>query len=811
MVSLSAKRRGTVFSFFLFLVESRVARDGTRPPRTFPRNGSDLFSRDPSSTIDRRDDDAFRLCFFSAHKSTESQLRAVSAALEKQPITLIQGPPGTGKTRIVLSLLSAILHASPGSANARFGHETDLKKFLSRREDAPRRKADAKTVVKNHRAVSPWMRGAENPRDAPPEATRTLPTETTYSFQRPETPEIVGESARRRTKVLVCAPSNAALDEIVMRIMHTGLLGPDGNAYSPTLVRVGVNAHRGVEKVSMETLVRERVGSDDEESDERDQNASEKKFERALERDRVKLAILDEASVVCSTLSFSGSGMFARMTKKFDVVVVDEAAQAVEPSTLVPLCYGAKQCFLVGDPKQLPATVLSSAATAKGYTRSLFKRFEECGYPVYLLKTQYRMHPEIRRFPSSAFYGDALEDGPAMRRRATRPWHGNPLFRPFVFFDVAGTERRPDGASWANDDEARFVAALVKRLISDHPSLLNEDEISGAGVGVISPYKAQVKVIRKLLEQALGPERARFVDVNSVDGFQGREKEVCVFSVTRAPRTDKKNAAEGTKKKNLLGFVADERRVNVGLTRARSSLLVVGSAKALQTDANWGGLVKSANERRLIVKPTGGKTAAAFDAFVAKHSARYDEDDLSGDDDDLNDAAIDDDDDETNDVRLGETETETLNPSRGLGLGDDDENERKKHVHKPEWTGAVGKSAAERRDDAAKARAARDDDDDDAVGENISGFAPEGVRDELVTEASNVRGVGQADDYAGPGNDEDDGDLDAFAQAPESAAKKRTAGARRAPTEKISNASEKKRGAEKTATGAPPKRARGKK
>jgi senataxin len=204
-----------------------------------------------------------------------------------------------------------------------------------------------------------------------------------------------------------------------------------------------------------------------------------------------------------------------------------------------------------------------------------------------------------------------------------------------VFFDVNGTERRPDGASWANDDEARLVAALVKRLIADYPSLLNEDEVSGAGVGVISPYKAQVKVIRKFLEQALGSEKARFVDVNSVDGFQGREKEVCVFSVTRAPRVDKKDTAEETKqKKNLLGFVADERRVNVGLTRARSSLLVVGSAKALQTDVHWGGLVKSATDRKLIVKPTGGKTAAAFDAFVAKHSAQYDEDDLSGDEDD---------------------------------------------------------------------------------------------------------------------------------------------------------------------------------
>ena len=211
----------------------------------------------------------------------------------------------------------------------------------------------------------------------------------------------------------------------------------------------------------------------------------EKKFERALERDRVKLAILDEASVVCSTLSFSGSGMFARMTRKFDVVVVDEAAQAVEPSTLVPLCYGATQAFLVGDPKQLPATVLSSAATHKGYTRSLFKRFEECGYPVHLLKTLVPHAP-----------GDSAAPPSAVRRRAggrpdddaarERPWHANALFRPFVFFDVDGTERRPSarahpeaalggtGSSWANDDEARFVVALVKRLVRDHPALLNE-------------------------------------------------------------------------------------------------------------------------------------------------------------------------------------------------------------------------------------------------------------------------------------------------------------------------------------------------
>ena len=730
----------------------------------------------------------------------------MSAALEKQPITLIQGPPGTGKTRIVLSLLSAILHAAPGSAGA-FGHETDLKKFLERRERAPRRKVDAATVAKNHKLVSPWMRGAANPRDAPPDAKRldaAMSARGEYSFQRPETPEIVGESAKRRTKVLVCAPSNAALDEIVMRIMYSGLLGPDGNAYSPTLVRVGVNAHRGVEKVSMETLVRERVGSFDD-ADEDGVLASEKKFERALERDRVKLAILDEASVVCSTLSFSGSGMFARMTKKFDVVVVDEAAQAVEPSTLVPLCYGATQAFLVGDPRQLPATVLSSAATQKGYARSLFKRFEECGHPVHLLRTQYRMHPEIRRFPSGAFYGDALEDGPGMRKRARRPWHANALFRPFVFFDVEGTERQGSGASrdgngggcsWANDDEARFAAALVKRLVADYPSLLNEDETSGAGVGVISPYKAQVKAIRRALERALGPERARLIDVNSVDGFQGREKEVCVFSVTRAPKVvgnkgkkDEKSdetAPSRRRGKNLLGFVADERRVNVGLTRARASLLVVGSAKALQTDANWGALVRSATERRLLVRPSGGRPAAAFDAFVAKHSAAYEADDLSGDEDE---AFVDE-----------ATERDDLVASSDpSGDGDDDDvlDARKKHVHKPEWSGAVGLPAAERRGGKKTAVAKTADSDDDALG-----FAVDGARDELVTEASNVRGVGQADDYAA-GNDEDDGDLDAFAQAPEPAGEKKRAAAKRAPPRA-------KRAADASNADAPPKRPRGK-
>ena len=167
-----------------------------------------------------------------------SQVTALKAALEKQPITLIQGPPGTGKTRIILSLLSVILHAVPG---AKSGHELELQRYLDvRNKKKPR--TPAETIAMIRRAM-PWLSGVANPRDAPPLPRGAPPPPKTPT----EVPEIVGDVASKRTKVLVCAPSNSALDEIVLRIMQSGLFGPDGDPYSPKLVRVGVSWHHSVE------------------------------------------------------------------------------------------------------------------------------------------------------------------------------------------------------------------------------------------------------------------------------------------------------------------------------------------------------------------------------------------------------------------------------------------------------------------------------------------------------------------------------------------------------------------------------------
>jgi len=551
----------------------------------------------------------------------------------------------------------------------------------------------------------PWLSGLRNPRDAPP-LPRNAPRPTPPPIEKPE---ILGEESYRRTKVLICAPSNSALDEIVSRIMKSGVYGPNGSAYSPTLVRVGVNVHHSVEAVGMESLVTGRMSDKGE-----GLMNKEKKFERALERDRIKLAILDEAAVVCSTLAFSGSGMFARMTRQFDVVVIDEAAQAVEPSTLVPLCYGAKQVFLVGDPRQLPATVLSSIATDHKYNQSLFKRFEHCGYPIHMLKTQYRMHPAIREFPSSQFYAGALEDGPRQAAKTRAPWHKIPLFRPFVFLDISGKEYQGNGTSWANDEEATMAVALVCMLMKTYPELS-----SGENIGVISPYKAQVKNLKKKLADALGTDQAKAVDVGSIDGFQGREKDVCIFSVVRAP-------AHG----RGLGFVADERRINVGLTRAKNSLIVLGCARALTTDKNWGGLVASATARNLVMKPPNKD----YVGFVAKFGSAYDKDELSGSEDE----AADDDDEEA----YGD----------GDGHGDVDGGVNgAAFVHRPDWTKAAG----------------ADGEEDAPAPEGISiaaaGFSVGSADVELVTEAP-VKGGGNDDGGNGGGGDDAP---DPYAQEPE--------------------------------------------
>ncbi|KVI10967.1 hypothetical protein Ccrd_010619 [Cynara cardunculus var. scolymus] len=510
-----------------------------------------------ADSIQNSEDQAWKISkplmeFIQTNHNT-TQLEAIRAGLSRRKFVLIQvfldfvGPPGTGKTQTILGLLSAILHATPARIHAK-GKINEIK-----------RGPDLHIQDKNNHwgKASPWLYGI-NPRDA------KMPKDGDDGFF-PTTgselkPEVVNSSRKYRVRVLVCAPSNSALDEIVLRLLSTGIRDENDRAYTPKIVRIGLKAHHSVQAVSMDYLVEQKLAGMDFQTADKQKHGG-----GARDRDTIRASIMDESAIVFSTLSFSGSSLFTKLGRNFDIVVIDEAAQAVEPATLVPLASGCKQVFLVGDPVQLPATVISPVAEKFGYSMSLFKRFQKAGYPVQMLKTQYRMHPEpayfpqIRSFPSKEFYNGELEDGADIRDRTKRLWHKYRCFGPFCFFDIhEGQETQPSGSgSWENVDEVDFSLLMYHKLVSSYPELKSSSRLA-----IISPYRHQVKLFRSRFKETFGIDSEKVVDINTVDGFQGREKDVAIFSCVRAS------------KERGIGFVADFRRMNVGITRARASVLV---------------------------------------------------------------------------------------------------------------------------------------------------------------------------------------------------------------------------------------------
>ncbi|CAO2840402.1 unnamed protein product [Amaranthus hypochondriacus] len=507
----------------------------------------------------------------------ESQLEAIRAGLSRKPFVLIQGPPGTGKTQTILGLLNAILHSVPTRTIIDAADKPhDLKR--------PREMSFEEKLY-HWRLASPLT--GVNPRDA------NMPVNGDDGYF-PTTgnelkPVVVDSSRKYRVRVLVCAPSNSALDEIVLRVLRTGVRDENDRAYNPKIVRIGLKAHHSVQAVSMDYLVERKLAGLEGHLDKQKQGAA------GSDRDSIRASILDEAVIVFSTLSFSGSNIFSKMNRTFDIVIIDEAAQAVEPATLVPLSTGCKQVFLVGDPVQLPATVISPVAEKLGYGTSLFKRLQGSGYPVTMLKTQYRMHPEIRNFPSREFYDNALEDGADVEEQTKRAWHDYRCFRPFCFFDIKdGEESQPTGSgSWVNADEVDFGLLIYQKLVAKYPELK-----SSSRVAIISPYRLQVKLFRQRFREMFGIDSEKVVDINTVDGFQGREKDVAIFSCVRAS------------KDKGIGFVADFRRMNVGITRARSSVLVIGSVSTLKRDKHWSNLIDAAEKNDSLFEVS--KPYAAF-------------------------------------------------------------------------------------------------------------------------------------------------------------------------------------------------------
>jgi predicted DNA helicase len=271
--------------------------------------------------------------------------------------------------------------------------------------------------------------------------------------------------------------------------------------------------------------------------------------------------ILDQSTILCSTLTGLDSDVLGK--RSFDLVVVDEACQATEPSCWIPVLR-CDRIVLAGDHCQLPPTVVSRDAARQGFNVSMLERIvQRFGNKIARqLCVQYRMHRSIMDFSSDEFYDGSLiaDEMVAAHLLSDLPDVENNEFTstPLHFIDTAGAgydeQIEPDGESRLNTQEAELVVRKVKQLL--------EMGVKPAQVAVISPYSAQVRLLRKLLDQD-------DLETDTVDGFQGREKEVVVISLVRSNSNGE------------IGFLADVRRMNVALTRARRKLLVIGDSATI--------------------------------------------------------------------------------------------------------------------------------------------------------------------------------------------------------------------------------------
>lgn len=199
------------------------------------------------------------------------------------------------------------------------------------------------------------------------------------------------------------------------------------------------------------------------------------------------------------------------------------------------------------------------------------------------------MHPDISQLPSRVFYDSKLKDADGMAELRTQPWHSSPIFKPYHFFDVADgqEEKAGNGYSLRNSAEVRLGVLLYGLLRSQFSSKVDFDN----RVGFIAMYDAQKKELQRQFAAKFGSEVANRVAFGTVDGFQGQEKDIIFVSAVR-----------GGPSVSRIGHVSDIRRMNVAVTRARSSLFILGHAATLErSDEKWKGVVEDARERKSLI------------------------------------------------------------------------------------------------------------------------------------------------------------------------------------------------------------------
>ena len=437
---------------------------------------------------------------------------------------------------------------------------------------------------------------------------------------------------KKNEKVLICTQSNTAIDEICNRLINKGILDENLKRKEADFIRFGYFERRDKEKKYLDTkqgkllekksldylvdckfkeklensneeiekIIKEinQLSSDKEKYKEQIQILENKKQlillslnKNKFERQNYEYFLLSNIPILCTTLNNAGNEKLKKTNINYDILIVDEACQCIEPSSLIPLYHGIKKLILVGDHKQLPATSFYPKSKDILYNRSLFERLIDNNIPRHILTIQFRMQTNIRKFISSLFYDNKLIDSPD--KNYIDKINNNQLYKiidinkNFSYFDLNFSNENFDEnlKSYYNNDEIIFTFELILKINKKLKYYGYKNEYKYA---VITPYQAQVKIFKEEKYKNIDLNNIN-IEINTVDSFQGQERDIVLFSTVRS--NDKNKILNVEKNKESIGFLKDFRRMNVALSRAKLGCFVIGNSQKFITDSYWEKLI----------------------------------------------------------------------------------------------------------------------------------------------------------------------------------------------------------------------------
>jgi ATP-dependent RNA/DNA helicase IGHMBP2 len=389
--------------------------------------------------------------------------------------------------------------------------------------------------------------------------------------------ELILQAVARGERVLACGPSNTAVDNLLDRLVaakanvvrlghparvfkHLRDFTLDAMVEADDLMYRIKNLYREADRLEKKAETFTRAAPEPGARRAQRREARDIRREARDLKRQIADSLIESADVLCATTTFDDSVLGDR---EFDLVVIDEACQCTEPASWIPMLRGDR-IVLAGDHFQLPPTVISKQAASEGFEVSLLERLIGLyGTDINRrLTIQYRMHDQIMRFSSKQFYEDSLVADASVRAHLLDDLPGIiPSWlteSPLLFIDTAGKGweevMEDEGDSKYNPGEAGLVLNLVRQLVETG---LPESEIA-----VIAPYAAQVRLLRDKCD-------LEDLEIDTVDGFQGREKEAVIISLVRSNDIGE------------IGFLGDTRRMNVAMTRAKRKLIVIGDSATL--------------------------------------------------------------------------------------------------------------------------------------------------------------------------------------------------------------------------------------